>query len=69
MTNDPEQNCIAADLNFMSDVNQSKSAPEQNQCSGVKFMGDVHNFRVAVGVTDGVVLTATHTATIMSELY
>ena len=32
-------------------------------------MSDVPNFRVAVGVAVGVVLTAAHTATVISELY
>ena len=52
----------------MSDI-QSKTTPEKNQCSGVKFMSYVPIFAVAVGVAVGVVLTATQIAPIMSELY
>ena len=42
----------------MSDVHHSKTAPEKNQCSVVKFMSDMPNFWVAVGVAVSVVLTA-----------
>ena len=60
----PKQKFIANDLNFMNDVNHSKTAPEQNQCSEVKPMNDVPGFGIAVGFAVGVAvcveLTLTH---------
>ena len=56
---------MTIELNLMSNVNQSKTAPEQSQSSGVKIMSDVPKFGVAIGV----VLTATHSPPVMSELY
>ena len=57
---------------IQSKIRSKINAREQNYIAedlGVKFMSDVPNIRVAVGVAVGVVLTATHTATVISELY
>ena len=44
------------------------SGPFRKGQSKVKFMSDVPNFGVAMGVVVGVVLTANQTAPVMSEL-
>ena len=56
---------------IQSKIRSKINAREQNYIAEdfKKFMSDVPNIRVAVGVAVGVVLTAAHTATVISELY
>ena len=69
----PEQNHIAEDSTFMINIEMSiiaKMVPEQNLYSGEELLSDVPDFGIAVGCAEAsFVLNATHTATVMSELY